>query len=165
MIKRLLFGGGLAVTLVVAFLLGSLTLGVAGAQTPTAPATPQTTVQQDQANQEQQQPSYTGSIQAPQDQEGQSEQDEAKALAGMAKTTADQAKQAALAQFQGATVKKVELENENGFVVYGVQLTDESGKAQDVKVDAGNGKVLATEADGSEGDDGNGTLEKAGAED
>ncbi len=165
MIKRLLFGGGMAGALVAAFLLGSVTLGVAGAQAPTAPATPQTAAQQDQVKQEQEQPAYTGSIQAPQDQKDQSEQDEAKALAGMAKITADQAKEAALAQFPGATVNKVELENENGSVVYSVQLTDKSGKAQDVKVDAGNAKVLATEAGGPEGHEGHEAAETAGAED
>lgn len=165
MIKRLLFGGGMAGALVAAFLLGSVTLGVAGAQTPTAPATPQTAAQQDQVKQEQEQPAYTGSIQAPQDQKDQREQDEAKALAGMAKITADQAKEAALAQFPGATVNKVELENENGNVVYSVQLTDKSGKAQDVKVDAGNAKVLATEAGGPEGHEGHEAAETAEAED
>jgi len=165
MIKRLLFGGGMAGALVGAFLLGSVTLGVAGAQTPTAPSAPQTATQQDQAKQEQQQPAYTGSIPAPQDQEAQGEQDEAKALAGMAKITADQAKEAALAQFPGATVGKVDLENENGNVVYSVQRTDKSGKAQDVKVDAGNAKVLATEAGGPEGHDGHEAAETTGAED
>lgn len=163
MIKRLLLGGGLATALIAAFLAGGLTLSVAGAQTPAPPA-PQATAPSG-SSQEQQQPSYTGSIAVPQDQKGQSEQDEAKVLAGLAKTTADQAKAAALAQFPGATVNKVELENENGNVVYSVQLTDKSGQGQDVKVDAGNGKVLAVEADGPEGAEGHGAAEKSGAED
>ncbi len=161
MIKRLLFGSGMAGVVAAAFLLGSLTLGVAGAQTPPAP-TPQTTTQDDRANQGDHQPSYTASIKAAQDQKDQGEQDESKALAGMAKITADQAKEAALAQFPGATVAKVELDNEDGNVVYSVQLIDKSGTSQDVKVDAGNGKVLATEADGRdgpEGVDGHGALE------
>ncbi len=163
MIKRLLVGTGIAGALAAAFLLGSLTLGIAAAQTP-APTPPsaqsaaQAATQQEknsnqdkEANQEEQQPAYTGSIKSPADRQGQSEQDEAKALAGLAKITPDQARQAALGQFQGATVDKVDLENENGSLVYGVQLTDKSGKARDVKVDAGNGKVLATEAGGAEG--------------
>ncbi len=150
MMKRLLFGGGMAGVLVATFLLGSLTLGIAGAQTP-APPTPQTAVQNEGSNQEDQQPTYTGSIKAPETQGDMSEQEEAKALAGLAKITADQAKEAALAQFPGAAVTKTELENENGSVVYSVALTDKSGKAQDLKVDAGDGKVLATEADGPEG--------------
>lgn len=180
MIKRLLFGGGLAGALVAAFLLGGLTLGVVGAQAPTTTTTPQPTATtapaapaapaasqpaapQPQATQEQQQPSYSGSVKAPQDQKGVSEQAEAKALAGLAKINAGQAKAAALAQFPGATVGNVELDNENGNVVYSVQLTDKSGKGQDVKVDAGNGKVLATEAGGPESTEGHEAVDKGGA--
>ncbi len=171
MVKRVLVGSGVAGALAAAYLLGSVTLGIAGAQTPT-PSTPPAQSAAPAAAQQgkdtnQQQPTYTGSIKAPADQKGQSEQDEAKVLAGSAKITADQAKQAALGQFPGATVKKVDLENENGSVVYSIQLTDKSGKAQDVKVDAGNGKVLATEADGPEGHEGvegHSAPEKAGAE-
>lgn len=104
---------------------------------------------------EQQDPTYTGSIAVPNEADvagapEQSDQAEAQALASLAKITADQANQAALAQFAGATVTKTELDNENGWLVYSVHLTDSTGKAQDVKVDAGNGKVLAVEADGSE---------------
>ena len=48
----------------------------------------------------------------------------------------------------GATVVKVELENENGAVVYSVELSDGS----DVKIDAGAAAILHTEAPGeSEG--------------
>ena len=41
------------------------------------------------------------------------------------------------------------LENENGNVVYSVIVTTSTG-AVDVKVDAGNGKVLAQDAGGNE---------------
>jgi len=163
MMKRLLLGGGVASALVVAFLLGSITLGVAGAQIPPGPTPPATV--QDGPTQEDQQPSYTGSITVPQDKEGQGEQAEGKALEGLAKITADQAKEAALAQYPGATVGKVELDNENGYLVYSVRLTDSSGKGQDVKVDAGNSKVLATEADGPDDAEAHGSTEKDGAED
>ena len=168
MIKRLLVGSGIAGAMAAAFLLGSLTLGIAGAQTsapttqpaqsaaPAAAGQDKNTNQDKEANKEEQVPAHAGSVKAPADQQGQSEQDEVKALAGLAKITSDQAKEAALGQFQGAAVKKVELENENGSVVYGVQLTDKSGKAQDVKVDAGNGKVLANEAEGPKGAEGHG---------
>lgn len=173
MMKRLLFGGGLTSAVVAAFFLGSLTLGLVAAQTPPTP-TSQATVK-DEPNGEEQKPSYVGSIQVPNDQakeaegerpegkkasganEDKSEQEEAKALAGLAKITADQAKEAALAQFPGATVTKVELDDENGYLVYSVQLTDTSDKGQDVKVDAGNSKVLATEAEEAEEADGNGS--------
>jgi hypothetical protein len=73
------------------------------------------------------------------------------ALAGLAKISPDQAKAAALAAVPG-TAGKVELENEDGNVVYGVEVTTASGSTMDVKVDAGNGKVLSQEADdGAEG--------------
>jgi uncharacterized membrane protein YkoI len=45
-------------------------------------------------------------------------------------------------------VKKVELEDENGVVVYGVQIVDANGKSFDVKVDAATGTV--TKADGDD---------------
>jgi hypothetical protein len=82
-----------------------------------------------------------------------SEADDA-ALAGLAKITPDQAKAAALAAVPG-TAGKVELEDEDGNVVFGVEVTTASGSKMDVKVDAGNGKVLAQQADdegGSETD-------------
>ncbi len=66
------------------------------------------------------------------------------ALGGLAKITPDQAKAAALAAVPG-TAEKVELENENGNVVFGTEVTTASGARVDVKVDAGNGAVLAQE--------------------
>lgn len=158
MLKRMLYAGGAAGALAGAYLLGSVMLGGAFAQTPPPPAQP---TAPDQTGPQQNQPGYSGSIPVPQDQSGQSEADEAQALQSQAKITADEAKNAALTQFPGATVKKVELDNENGALVYSVQLTDASGKAQDVKVDAGNGKVLHVEADGPEGAEGH---EAGGAE-
>lgn len=76
------------------------------------------------------------------------------ALAAAAKITPDQAKTAALAAVPG-TAGKVELDNENGSVVFGVEVTNAAGARTDVKVDAGNGKVLAQEAgDANESDAG-----------
>lgn len=102
-----------------------------------------------------QEPSYSSSVTTA-DTETENEADESAALAGSAKITADEARDAALAAVPG-TVGEVELENENGNVVYGVEITDSSGATYDVKVDAGNGTVLAQEADdadeGDEGDD------------
>ncbi len=94
---------------------------------------------------EEQEPSYAASITAPQD-EGLSEADEAIALEGLASITPDQARDAALAVVPG-TVDKVELDNENGAVVYSVEITDASGSHIDVKVDAGNGTVVHQDAD------------------
>ena len=94
---------------------------------------------------DQQTPSYTGSI--PVDQaanEGLSEADKSAALAGQATITSEQAQAAALAANPGTTVVKVELDNENGALVYSVELSNNF----EVKVDAGNGAILHTDAGG-----------------
>lgn len=164
MIKHVLHGSGVAGALVAAFLLGSVTLGGAFAQGPSPQTSPPATAQAG-SDQQDQQPSYASSIQVPQNQPGQNEHDEAAALQSQAKITADQAKTAALAQFPGATVHAVALENENGSLVYSVQLTDAAGKAQDVKVDAGNARVLHVEAGGPGGHEAGDGAKAAGGED
>ncbi|HBB87640.1 MAG TPA: peptidase M4 [Blastocatellia bacterium] len=73
---------------------------------------------------------------------------ESERLKGLARITPDQASAAALAQVPG-TVKKVELENEDGNVVYGVEIKTANGDS-DVKVDAGDGRVLHVEKDGED---------------
>lgn len=92
-----------------------------------------------------QNPSYIGSISAPANAGSQ-------VLAGLAKITASNAETAALAQFPGSTVLKTELDDENGVLVYSVELQTASG-IKDVKVDAGNAQILYTDtgADFSEG--------------
>jgi hypothetical protein len=90
-----------------------------------------------------QEPSYTGSIAVDQAQtEGMSESDEAAALQGKATISAADAEAAALAANPGATVVKTELDNENGALVYSVELSN----GADVKVDAGNGSILFTDS-------------------
>lgn len=139
--KRIVAGGAAAVglTLGVAALAGAAT---SPAQQPVPPT----------ADQEAQDPNLNGSIQAPED-ESASEADEAKALEGLAKVSAADAEQAALATVPGGTVLGSALENDNGSVIYEVDMTDANGKAVEVKVDAGNGAVLAQENDGSEAED------------
>jgi uncharacterized membrane protein YkoI len=73
------------------------------------------------------------------------EQAEAARYQKLARITADQARSAALAAVPG-TAKTVELENEDGNLVYGVTVKAAAGE-RDVKVDAGNGKVLKIEQD------------------
>ncbi len=68
-------------------------------------------------------------------------------LATLAKITPDQAKTAAQAARPHVQVKEVELGNENGCLVYEVEFVD----GWEVKVDAGNGKVLHQEQKGKEG--------------
>jgi uncharacterized membrane protein YkoI len=70
---------------------------------------------------------------------------ESERLKSLARIAPEQAQAAALAQVPG-TVKKVELENEDGNVVYGVEIKTANGEI-DVKVDAGDGRVLHVEKD------------------
>jgi uncharacterized membrane protein YkoI len=73
---------------------------------------------------------------------------ESERLKSLARITPEQAQAAALAQVPGR-VKKVELENEDGNVVYGVEIKTADGES-DVKVDAGDGRVLHVEKDGED---------------
>ena len=70
----------------------------------------------------------------------------------MAKISMDQAVQKALASVQGQ-VLKTELEDENGFLVYGIEVVSADKSVVDVKVDAGSGKVLALEKDEADDED------------
>ena len=98
-----------------------------------------------------QNPTYRSSITAPEQDLG-SEEAEAKALRSKATVTPDEARNAALAAVPGKA-GEVELDNENGNVVYSVEVAKTDGSQTDVKVDAGNATVLSQEADGEEGND------------
>ena len=104
---------------------------------------------------QEQYPNYTASITVPQDGNDAN-------LASLAKITTDQAKDAAATHLSTsvADVKSVSLENENGNLVYSVQILKQ-GIMHDVKVDAGNGKVLFTEqgVDGTEAVEGTSEFE------
>lgn len=96
--------------------------------------------------------SFTGSVAAPAETEqpdGQEasgkEDQESAALQALATVTPQQAEQAALTAVPG-TVAGTELGNENGFVVYSVKINGTGGNVTEVKIDAGNGAVLAQEA-------------------
>jgi uncharacterized membrane protein YkoI len=104
------------------------------------------TTEQGSSTQEEQ-PSYQGSIAAP---EGQGDEAaESSQLESLAKIDQATAEQAALKAVPG-TVKNTELENENGFVVYGVEINGNDGQTHDVKVDAGNAEVLHQDVDGAD---------------
>jgi uncharacterized membrane protein YkoI len=96
-----------------------------------------------------QNPAYRSSVTASEQELG-SEQAEAEALRSKATVSAAEAKSAALAAVPG-TAGQVELDNENGNVVYSVEITKADGSKLDLKVDAGNANVLHQEAD--DGDD------------
>ena len=96
-----------------------------------------------------QQAKHTGSIQVKSDDEA--------GFAGVARISMDTAINAALKQVQGK-VLKAELENENGYLAYGVEIAKTDHQIVDVKVDAGNGKILKMDTDhkdseGQEGED------------
>jgi uncharacterized membrane protein YkoI len=133
MLKKVLAGIEIAAVFTAMFLLGGIATGHIFAQSPQNPAQVQFNEQQSQ---------YTGSIQIDNSQyEGMSDADEAVALKIQAKITAAKAEQAALAANPETTAVKTEIDNENGVLVYSVELSN----GIDVKVDAGNGKVLYTE--------------------
>ena len=70
-------------------------------------------------------------------------------LAKQAKITEEQATKTALEKVPG-TVNEVELEDENGTIVYGIEVVSTDGTQQDVKVDAQTGKIVKVEADDDE---------------
>jgi len=133
----------------ISLLVAGMGANAALAQNPTPPAPPAAVQQEAGPDDQVQVPSYAGSIVVDQAQyEGMSEADEAAALQKMATISADQAKAAAEAANQGATAVKVELDNENGVLVYSVELSN----GLDVKVDAGNGAILHSEQAEANGD-------------
>jgi hypothetical protein len=83
------------------------------------------------------QANQTGSIQIKADEAG---------FAQMAKIPMNSAINAALKQIPGK-VLRAELENENGYLVYGVEIVKADQQIVDVKVDAGNGRILRTDKD------------------
>lgn len=146
MLKKVLTGAGIAAALAGVFLLGSLAITPVFAQTQANTTLTQAVVQSSNTVEEQQ-PQYTGSITVDESQyKGVSEADEAAALQAKATITSAQAEAAALAANPGTTVVKTELDNENGVLVYSVELSN----GMDVKVDAGNGKILHTEQAGND---------------
>lgn len=149
-IGMLLLGGAIGVGVLVGYT--TSVRAAAAAQTP-ATAAPAQSADEQQGGQ----PTYTSSVQAPDPQDtadngtdanepSKGEDGADAALQALAKITPDQAKTAALAAVPG-TVVKVDLDNENGNVVYSVEVKTANG-ATEVKVDAGDGKVLAQDTQG-----------------
>ena len=100
------------------------------------PITTTSTANPDNDNVNEQYPNYTGSIIA-------SETATDEQLASQTKISPDQAKAAALNDptVAGGTVTSVSLDNENGNLVYSVEIVKGS-TSYDVKVDAGTGNIL-----------------------
>ena len=141
--------------LTIGLLLGSGAIGAYQAMAQNnSPTQVRTSIQQEAQN-----PSYKGSIAVNNIKyEGKSEWDESKALAGLAKITADQAKKVAEAKVRGIA-STVKLDNENGSLVYEVKIGE-----QEVKVDAGNGSILKIEQNDNEKEGIESKNEKAGTE-
>jgi uncharacterized membrane protein YkoI len=98
-------------------------------------------------------PAITGSVPAPAEAEqpdrektGQSDTQERAALQQLATVTQQQAEQAALAAVSG-NVQQTDLDAENGYVVYSVELRSADGTVTEVVVDAGTGQLLAQQTD------------------
>jgi uncharacterized membrane protein YkoI len=141
--RKLLTGVGIAGVLIIGVVIGSLTLGPVFAQASHNANQTQTTVQDQKDGSNEANGTDVEQV------DEQNEVDEQLPL-GEVKITPEQARAAALSQFPEATIIKVELENENGSLVYSVALTV-NGKAYDVKVDANNGNIVRAEADEPEG--------------
>lgn len=109
---------------------------------------------------EQEEPALNGSIQT-QEVAGENEQQEQQRLSSQAKVSQADAEQAALAAVPGK-VTASELGNENGSLIWEVDVTKADGSSAEVKVDAGNGDVLAQEADDESGEEESGEQGEAG---
>lgn len=81
-----------------------------------------------------------------QEENDRSEAAESAQLSALAKISPEQARAAALARIPG-TPLDVELDNENGNVVYSVEVRKADRNVVDIKVDAGTGQVLHIETD------------------
>ena len=100
-------------------------------------------------NRAEKKPAYSSSIQTADTSEQPNENAEQKQLASLTKITSDEAK-AAAEKVLGGTANEVMLENDGGNVVYAVTVG-----SKEAKVDAGNGKILQTQASDGETNDGN----------
>lgn len=72
--------------------------------------------------------------------------DDAPVTPDLARVSPDDARAAALGALSGATVTDVDLDDEDGFLVYEVDLWRD-GTEFEVTIDAGSGEVLCTELD------------------
>ena len=132
-----------------------LTAG-AGAALAAQQSTQETTGTQ-AAQKQEQEPSFNGSVAAPPETEANDATEnpgddaaEAKRLEELAIIDQAAAEKAALGAVPGK-VQQTELDNENGSVVYSVEIMGQDGKLREVVVDAGDGKVLAQGAEEDEG--------------
>ena len=98
----------------------------------------------DAADPDEQDPNYAGTatIAVNESTMPEDEAAEAAALASLATVSQVDAESAALAAVSGEIVQ-AELDSENGFVVWSIEVRDAAGTVQDVKIDAGNARCSA----------------------
>jgi uncharacterized membrane protein YkoI len=127
---------------------GASIAAAAGPGSSTAPAGQQ----QSGDAQEAADPAFTGTVQAPAETEQSGGQEtpggdaqELTALQKLATVSPAQAEQAAVAAVPGS-VSETQLDVENGFVVYSLEINGADGTVTEVVVDAGNATVLAQQA-------------------
>ena len=63
----------------------------------------------------------------------------------------DRARTIALEAYPGAEIEEVELEVEDGFLIFEVEFLATDGNEYEMVIDAGNGKILLTENEDEEG--------------
>ncbi len=131
--------------------LGAVVTGTALAQPESTPADGPTVQDSSEDEVEEQDPALNGSIPFADD-ESESEADEADRLSELDELIGEDAAIDA-ATAEGGIADGASLENENGTVVYEVEVTRKDGTVEEVTVDAGNHKVLAREDEDDEADD------------
>jgi hypothetical protein len=94
---------------------------------------------------------FEGSLKAPAT-DLESDLAEDRELEGLAKVERVEAEEAALKEIPGEATW-TEIEDENGYVVWVVDVTDIEGDRHEVMVDAGNAEVLASELEERAGED------------
>ncbi|MEA2651847.1 MAG: hypothetical protein QOI85_1568 [Chloroflexota bacterium] len=108
----------------------------------------------DEAGPDEQDPNYAGKATILVDESTLPEDEAAEgaALAALATVSQADAESAALGAVNGEVVT-AELGNENGYVVWSVEVRDAAGMSTEVAIDAGSGDVLGTQAGGDVGEE------------
>lgn len=126
---------------------GGAVAGLSAANaTPTPPAPVTQPAPDNQDKSEQQEPKLNGSITVPETATEQPDAQESAQLQALATIDTKTAEAAAITSVPGSSVISSSLGDENGSLVYEVTVKDSSGTMSEVKIDAGNATVLATEA-------------------
>lgn len=149
--KKAIVGSLAGLVLVSGTALGGI--AVANANTTATPSPGTTQGEQGEQN-DANEAKVKGSISVPESATEVPDAEESAQLATLATVDAAAAEAAATASVPGSTIVSTELGDEDGFLVYDVTVKDGAGTVTEVKVDAGNATVLASEAGDDEGAEG-----------